>query len=482
MSIDLLTQDIMNHTIFGTELILPSRESISKYLNNFDSEFREVLLGKIQNKWYFKPVNPFAKLGFLDILISSYTKKKDDLNECELKKLEEGKRFSIGEYSLPLRNNKFVPTPVHGIQVAQILARYKFDSETNIAGLFHDLFEDTEVTRDTLKQKIKEHQRIKKKYNLDKIVDIIQSVSLDKPSEYHSRIAKFIESKYSHETYAVKFADRIHNTQTFSSDEPPLYNLINDNGVLKDKILKNNKIFKDLFDREIILKTYETHLKQSFLNPFFEDTLEEIKENNYNAHLALKDTKISFSNLKGDFVLSNTYKNLILLNNYRSNRDELYRKDKRLTLKLDKMQKNLLSSCMAELNQHINHLLTFHVSHNGEDKALDVIEATNKYYKANIYDTISSEKIKDHTNYDMNIRDAINTSPKNFLQNFIDPLLEGNNRDILRARFERDRDETNNCLYELLFYMNMRNTIKTYQKNDNTHVYKNLGAKGITKQ
>jgi hypothetical protein len=499
----LLTQDDVNQSIFGTDLILTSRKSMLAYLKFYEDPERMKYLWPLRNKWLLKSdynKTPFLdyeeKLLFLDILISSYIKSEKKLSKKELKKLKKNKRLKFEKYSIPLRNNGFVPVPVHGLQVSQILSHYeKFDNETKIAALFHDLFEDTKKTKSILEKTIKKkldslnksregkNKKIKN-YNLEKIVNLIESVSLKGRSEYHSCISNFIKSDYAHETYAIKFADRIHNTQTFSADEPPLYTLINGKK-LKDKVLINGQKFNDLFDKEIRLEDCEKALKekeskQPFFPNFFEDRFEKIKETNYKAHLALKETGISFSNLKGDFVLSNTYKNIILINSYRSNRKELSKRNNNLRGELDKLEKQLLDSCMAELDQHINHLLTFHVSHKGENKAFDVIKTVNKHYKDKRYNSINGEKTKDYTNYDMNIREALEIKPENFLQNFIDPLLKGKNRDALKARFEKDRKESNKCLYELLFYMNMRNTIKTYDNNKG-HFYKNLGAKGITK-
>ena len=107
------------------------------------------------------------------------------------------------------------PYIIHPLYVGIILADLEMDTNTIIAGILHDIIEDTDITYDELK----------KEFNSD-IADIVDGVTklnrmeignLDKMDEQAENLRKmFLAMAKDIRVIVVKLADRLHNMRTLS--------------------------------------------------------------------------------------------------------------------------------------------------------------------------------------------------------------------------------------------------------------------------
>ena len=103
------------------------------------------------------------------------------------------------------------PYIIHPVAVAQILARFGMDNETVIAGLLHDVVEDTDYTREQLVEDFDE-----------KIADLVDGVTKLGNISYDSSEAAqaenfrkmFLAMSKDIRVLIVKLADRLHNMRT----------------------------------------------------------------------------------------------------------------------------------------------------------------------------------------------------------------------------------------------------------------------------
>lgn len=88
----------------------------------------------------------------------------------------------------------------HPAAVASILADWGFGEEYQIAGLFHDLLEDTDATEEEIRA-----------LSGDAVLDAVKRLTKQKGYRMESYIAAIKENPVS---FAVKAADRLHNLRS----------------------------------------------------------------------------------------------------------------------------------------------------------------------------------------------------------------------------------------------------------------------------
>lgn len=88
----------------------------------------------------------------------------------------------------------------HPIAVAFILREQGYDEEYQIAGLFHDLLEDTDATEAEIAE-----------FGSPAILEAVKLVTKEKNYVMEEYIARIKQNKMA---FAVKGADRLHNLQT----------------------------------------------------------------------------------------------------------------------------------------------------------------------------------------------------------------------------------------------------------------------------
>ncbi|MBL7023253.1 MAG: bifunctional (p)ppGpp synthetase/guanosine-3',5'-bis(diphosphate) 3'-pyrophosphohydrolase [Candidatus Marinimicrobia bacterium] len=122
------------------------------------------------------------------------------------------KAFQFGEKAHKnQRRRSGEPYFNHCIETATILAEWKLDCDTVVAGLLHDSIEDTDVNRTDLENE----------FNLN-VAELVEGVSKLSGIKFHSRKEKqaenfmkmFLSVAKDIRVILIKFADRLHNMQT----------------------------------------------------------------------------------------------------------------------------------------------------------------------------------------------------------------------------------------------------------------------------
>lgn len=155
--------------------------------------------------------NPAASLEQLFQLIKSYSPKADisvikDAYEYAEKAHREQKRFS-GE-----------PFIVHPLETAKILAELELDQETIVAGLLHDVVEDTGITLDDIKERFG-----------GEIALLVDGVTKLSRIEYKSKEEQQVENLRKMflamakdiRVILIKLSDRLHNLRTLKYQQAP---------------------------------------------------------------------------------------------------------------------------------------------------------------------------------------------------------------------------------------------------------------------
>ena len=114
-------------------------------------------------------------------------------------RLETALQFAAGKHAGQKRIGG-EPYISHPMAVAQLLRESGYDEEHQIAGLFHDLLEDTDATEDEIAA-----------YGSQQILEAVKL--LTKKKDYV--MAEYIDGiKKNRMAFAVKGADRLHNLQS----------------------------------------------------------------------------------------------------------------------------------------------------------------------------------------------------------------------------------------------------------------------------
>ncbi len=140
----------------------------------------------------------------------SYIQKKNET--VDLEKIGEAIIFSIEAHANQFRKSG-MPYAEHPIEVAKILADYQVDTSTIIAGLLHDVIEDTNFTFNDIKERFD--------YEIAFMVDAVTKISalqeksrLDRKAETYRKL--LLSMAKDTRVIMIKFADRLHNMRTLN--------------------------------------------------------------------------------------------------------------------------------------------------------------------------------------------------------------------------------------------------------------------------
>lgn len=113
--------------------------------------------------------------------------------------------IAVEAHKNQVRKHDHSPYISHPIMVGRILEQAGFPEEVVVAGLIHDVLEDTAVTEVFLRKQLS-----------DEVVDIVKAVSEDKNLPWEERKQKYIDGVVaeSEAVWAVSVADKIHNAQS----------------------------------------------------------------------------------------------------------------------------------------------------------------------------------------------------------------------------------------------------------------------------
>lgn len=159
--------------------------------------------------------------------------------------------FMIKEFTKYCRNNK--PIILHSLKVGFALMDLNKSKDIVIAGLLHDLIEDSHCNI----------EKIEKKFG-KKIANIVNSLTTDKSiGNYEIRWHKDIERiiKQGQDVMLIKVVD--------SKDNLPYYILISDKEKLKEVFWKHNLLvqsFSKYLANEKIFRTYEKMVREALNN------------------------------------------------------------------------------------------------------------------------------------------------------------------------------------------------------------------------
>jgi len=122
--------------------------------------------------------------------------------------------FMVKAHGDQKRNYTGEPYAVHPLEVAGILADYGFQDEVVIAGLFHDVVEDTKVTLEDIKEKFG--------HRIAKLVEEVTDVSTPLHGNRATRKGMNREhlAKASYYGQSIKVADLISNSRDIMAHDP----------------------------------------------------------------------------------------------------------------------------------------------------------------------------------------------------------------------------------------------------------------------
>ncbi len=136
----------------------------------------------------------------------------------DLEKLEEAIVFADKKH-INQKRKSGEPYIIHPLHTAITLVEWNMDLDTIIAGLLHDIIEDTDTSKKEIQEKFNEH--------IAELVDVVSKVTAftknsskdmnsNKPDliDYHMKVILSITND--HRAIIIKLADRLHNMQTIS--------------------------------------------------------------------------------------------------------------------------------------------------------------------------------------------------------------------------------------------------------------------------
>lgn len=138
--------------------------------------------------------------------------KKYNTNESELEKIWKAYHFADKMHGGVLRKSG-EPYIIHPLHTAIILAEQKLDTPTIMAGLLHDVIEDTSITKEQIAHDFGEEVSF--------LVDGVTKLKVPKGTEKELKVALnnqklLIECSKDIRIILIKLADRLHNMRTLS--------------------------------------------------------------------------------------------------------------------------------------------------------------------------------------------------------------------------------------------------------------------------
>ncbi|MCB1141566.1 MAG: bifunctional (p)ppGpp synthetase/guanosine-3',5'-bis(diphosphate) 3'-pyrophosphohydrolase [Leptospiraceae bacterium] len=128
--------------------------------------------------------------------------------------------FAFDAHRHQFRKSTEIPYIIHPLTVYSILSRYNLPEETRIAGLFHDLLEDTEITPERIRDEFGEN-----------ILELVLSTSEDRDSllpeastwkERKTHTISYLKECSRLDTLAIALVDKFDNLQSVYLDREVL--------------------------------------------------------------------------------------------------------------------------------------------------------------------------------------------------------------------------------------------------------------------
>jgi GTP pyrophosphokinase len=140
-----------------------------------------------------------------DIILSE----RNDWSDDEKKFITKAVKYAQEKHKEQKRNNG-EPYANHVISVGKILANLNMDTDTIVAGILHDVLEDTETTEDEMKKEFGDEITF-----LVKAVTKLPKLKYQGEERYAESLRKFFVSIAEDvRVVVIKLADRLHNMQT----------------------------------------------------------------------------------------------------------------------------------------------------------------------------------------------------------------------------------------------------------------------------
>lgn len=220
------------------------------------------------------------------------------------------------------------PYIMHPLAVMQILIDWGMDEDTVIAGVLHDVVEDTEVTLEEIKQEFGESVAflVDGVTKLGKARQGMRDIDTYLPTTRDNLLRLLIATGSDIRVLIIKLADRLHNLRTLAALPPEK----------QKKIAKESlEIFAPLADRLNMgrLRVEMSDIAFSYVDPKrYEELKNLIESRNRSAEKALKKIKEEVSAIlkkeKIDFEINGRVKSVYSLHKklakYNQNIDEVY--------------------------------------------------------------------------------------------------------------------------------------------------------------
>lgn len=136
--------------------------------------------------------------------------------------IEKALTIAAQAHANQVRKHDGSPYIVHPIMVSRILEEYGFDEEVVVAGLVHDVLEDSSITEAELRAELE-----------DRVVDAVTAVTEDKSLPWEERKEKYVlaVAASGEDARAVSLADKVHNarnlTEHYKLVGPDIWNNFN---------------------------------------------------------------------------------------------------------------------------------------------------------------------------------------------------------------------------------------------------------------
>ncbi len=162
--------------------------------------------------------------NFYKQLIDTIKKKHPNISENDLKIIEKAYQVSYHAHKDQKRLSG-EPYIIHPLNVALNLAQMSMDPSTIVAGLLHDVIEDTKYTEDYIRQEFGDE--------VTKLVKAVTKISLVKKDSYKENLSELKAQEATENlrlmllatvddirVIIIKLADKLHNMQTLQYQKP----------------------------------------------------------------------------------------------------------------------------------------------------------------------------------------------------------------------------------------------------------------------